>query len=71
MLNQAVTSDALAAEHRRELLAEAEAYRLAREATHTTARQRVSGIVKKIIGLSPAPRMGASPSSSRRALRAS
>jgi hypothetical protein len=27
--------------------------------------------VKKIIGLSPAPRMGASPSSSRRALRAS
>jgi hypothetical protein len=33
MFTQLLTSDAIAAEHRRELLAEAEAYRLAREAT--------------------------------------
>jgi hypothetical protein len=35
MLNQSYTADVIAAEHRRELLAEAEAYRLARQAAQS------------------------------------
>jgi hypothetical protein len=77
MLNQVFTAADIAADHRRTLHAEAEAYRLARQATDAAdpaARPQtrlVAGIVKKIIGLSPAPRTGESPNSSRKALRAS
>jgi hypothetical protein len=56
MLNQVFTAADIAADHRRTLHAEAEAYRLARQATDAAdpaARPQtrlVAGIMKKIIG---------------------